>query len=145
MTNYAKRTDANHSELLSEIMYNSIKITLPWPPSLNSYYRHPSSGKLAGRHLISEKGRKYRDDVGFAVIDQLRMMPRLKDRLQVTLICNPPDLRKRDIDNLPKSIFDALAHAQVYINDNQIDDFRVIRGEPLKGGQVLVTVSKIER
>lgn len=33
---------------------------LSWPPSVNKYWRHPTKGKLAGRHLISEEGRRYR-------------------------------------------------------------------------------------
>ena len=44
-----------------------VELTLPWPPSVNGYWRHPTTGKLAGRHLISEAGRAYREAVGWQV------------------------------------------------------------------------------
>jgi len=45
-----------------------IVIDLPWPPSTNHYWRSPNTGKLAGRTLISKKGRDYRKAVAHAVI-----------------------------------------------------------------------------
>ncbi|MBX4563398.1 hypothetical protein CF042_29685, partial [Klebsiella pneumoniae] len=36
-----------------------MKLTLPFPPSVNSYWRAPSKGPLKGRHLVSETGRKF--------------------------------------------------------------------------------------
>ena len=35
-----------------------IKLELPFPPSMNRYYRN-----LNGRTLLSAKGRKYKNDV----------------------------------------------------------------------------------
>ena len=36
--------------------------TLPWPPSVNHYWRTPHRGPLAGRTMISAEGRTYRSD-----------------------------------------------------------------------------------
>jgi crossover junction endodeoxyribonuclease RusA len=33
-----------------------MKLVLPFPPSVNTYWRAPNKGPLKGRHLISEKG-----------------------------------------------------------------------------------------
>ena len=40
-----------------------LNYTLPYPPSVNTYWRHPSRGPLAGRHLISQEGRAYREAI----------------------------------------------------------------------------------
>ena len=120
-----------------------IVMTLPWPPSSNTYWRSLSKGPLAGRVLISEKGRAYRIAAGVAMFDQLRGYPKLSGRLAVTLAVNPPDRRRRDLDNMPKALLDALTHAQVILDDSQIDDLHIVRGPPTPGGCVVVSISVI--
>lgn len=117
-----------------------IVLTLPFPPSVNTYWRSIMKGKLAGRVLISEKGRAYRIAASVAMFDQLRGYPRLAGRLAVTLAVNPPDRRRRDLDNMPKALLDALTHAQVILDDSQIDDLHILRGEPVKDGCVVVSI-----
>ncbi len=121
-----------------------IVLTLPWPPSVNTYWRHPTKGALAGRALISEKGRDYRIAAGVAMFDQLRRYPGLAGRLAVTLACNPPDRRRRDLDNVPKALLDALTHGQVILDDSQIDDLHIVRGAPVKGGCVVVSIRVVD-
>jgi len=41
----------------------------------------------------------------------------------------PPDRRRRDLDNLLKSVLDALEHAGVYADDSQVDLLVVRRCE----------------
>lgn len=53
-----------------------MKLTLPFPPSVNSYWRAPSKGPLKGRHLVSETGRKFQQAARAAIIEQLRAVPR---------------------------------------------------------------------
>lgn len=48
-----------------------MRLTLPFPPSVNKYYRHINKGQLAGRTLISEEGRAFRSAVD-AVVRQAR-------------------------------------------------------------------------
>lgn len=120
-----------------------IVLTLPWPPSINTYWRHIAKGKLAGRVLLSEKGREYRTAAMGVMLDQLGRYPRLSGRLKVTLACNPPDRRRRDLDNMPKALLDALSHAQVILDDSQIDDLHIVRGPPTPGGCVVVSIKVI--
>lgn len=119
-----------------------IEIELPFPPSLNAYYRHPSKGPLAGRHLISAKGREYRSEV-IRRIAPLNYLAR--GRLAVVITCHAPDKRRRDLDNLVKGLNDALTHAGLWADDEQIDDLRIIRGANVSGGKVVVSVREIER
>ena len=119
-----------------------IEIELPFPPSLNAYYRHPSKGPLAGRHLISAKGREYRSEV-IRRIATLNYSAR--GRLAVVITCHAPDKRRRDLDNLVKGLNDALTHAGLWADDEQIDDLRIIRGANVSGGKVVVSVREIER
>lgn len=117
-----------------------IILTLPWPPSVNTYWRHPMSGRLAGRHLISEKGRAYRSAVVSAVRGQLRAAPQLAGRLAVTIRAHAPDRRRRDLDNLPKGLLDSCTHAGLWGDDAQIDRLTILRCQPIAGGAVSMTV-----
>lgn len=120
-----------------------VVLTLPFPPSINTYWRHIAKGKLAGRVLLSEKGREYRTEATGAMLSQLGRMPKLAGRLAVTLAVNPPDRRRRDLDNMPKALLDALTHAQVILDDSQIDDLHIVRGAPTPGGCVVVSIRVI--
>lgn len=116
-------------------------LTLPFPPSVNGYWRHPSKGQLAGRHLISEKGRQYRRAVADFVT--LHRIGRVTGRLSVSIEVFPPDRRKRDLDNLPKGVLDSLAHAGVIADDGDIDSLLIERKGIHKGGMVRVFVATL--
>lgn len=116
-------------------------LKLPWPPSINHYYGRTRTGQ----QFIGSKGKQFRKDV----IEYLRFIPESdrsihKDRrVQVWVEAFPPDRRRRDLDNLKKALLDSLTHAEVWQDDCQVDDLRVVRREPTKGGHVIVHVSVI--
>lgn len=113
-----------------------ITITLPWPPSVNTYWRHPTTGPLAGRHMISEKGRLYR-----AQVKELAWnLPIVRGHCAVLITAFPPDRRQRDLDNLLKSLIDSIAHAALIENDYLIDDLRITRREVKGKGSVIVEI-----
>ena len=114
-----------------------ITLVLPYPPSVNSYWRN-----LAGRTVLSKKGRLYKTAVCRAVI-AAGGNKKLTGRLAVSIVLHPADKRKRDIDNSIKAIGDGLQSAGVYLDDSQIDRLTVTRGEIEKGGIALVTVATI--
>lgn len=116
-----------------------IELQLPYPPSVNHYYRHVGS-----RVLISREGREYRDRVCSAVA-ALGVSP-LDGPLEFQAEVYPPDNRRRDLDNVLKSMFDALQHGGAYKDDSQI--LRIVAhkreahaDEP--GGCVIVRISKL--
>jgi crossover junction endodeoxyribonuclease RusA len=118
----------------------AVTIRLPWPPSVNTYWR--SVGR--GRVLISERGRDYRIAVALAVRERwpgLRHPTRA--RLVVSIYAWPPDRRSRDLDNLPKAVFDALTHAGVWQDDSQIDGLAVTRLAVTKGGFIDVGIEGV--
>lgn len=117
-----------------------IRIVLPWPPSANRYWRHPTRGPLAGRHLISAEGRQFRKMVQGVVLEQLHCRPMLSCPLKVTFEIAPPDRRIRDISNLLKATEDALTHAGVWLDDSQIDHGEQIRRLPHPGGVLVAWI-----
>ena len=54
----------------------------------------------------------------------------------------PPDNRKRDIDNLLKPLLDSLVEYGVIPDDSMIFDLRIQRFDPVKGGEVTLTVCR---
>lgn len=122
-----------------------MKLILPFPPSVNTYWRAPNKGPLAGRHLISAKGRAYQSDACAAIIEQLRKLPKPSSALAaVEIILFPPDARRRDIDNYNKALFDALTHAGIWEDDSQVCRMLVEWGPVVKKGKVEITISKYE-
>lgn len=118
-------------------MSYSASISLPWPPSVNHYWRRV--GKVT---KVSAEGRKYRQDVINLVA--ARQIEPLQDRLAVHVRAYPPDRRRRDLDNLPKALLDSMQHAGLYADDGQIDWLLIERGDVREGGSVEVHLREIE-
>ncbi len=107
------------------------------PPTVNTYYRH-----VGPKVLISAKGRQYRGYVVDAIREiGERMQP---GRYSVSVVMMPPDRRRRDLDNLAKSLWDSLTHAGVWDDDSLVDDMRIVRGGIDSVGRVAVTIRVID-
>ena len=108
---------------------------LPWPPSVNRYYRH-----VGPRVLISREGRKYR----VMVVSRLGgRYPKLEGDLAFTAECHPPDRRRRDLDNLLKGLQDSIVHAGVMGDDSQIKLLHLEMKDPVPEGLVHVHVAPL--
>ena len=114
-----------------------IEITLPWPPSVNTYWRN-----FDGRMIISARGREYRETVGDQMTLQT-MVKHFKGLLRVEIEAFRPDKRRRDLDNLLKATLDGLAHAGVYEDDSQIVDLRIFWAKDI-GGMLKIKIEEIE-
>lgn len=122
-----------------------MKLVLPFPPSVNTYWRAPNKGPLAGRHMVSADGRKYQSAACAAIIEQLRRLPKPSAELAaVEITLYPPDARRRDLDNYNKALFDALTHAGVWEDDSQVKRMLVEWGPVVPKGRVEITISKYE-
>ena len=116
---------------------DSLAIELPFPPSVNTYWR-----TFRGRMLISAKGREYRESVLAAVL-HADARKHFVGRLRLAVSMYPPDRRRRDVDNFLKATLDALTHAGVYEDDSQIDELTIKRGEVREGGALEVFVDEL--
>ncbi len=114
---------------------------LPYPPSVNLYWRHVIvRGRI--RVLLAAAGRRYRTDVAAAVLAQGRV--RYVGRLALTIDVYPPDRRVRDLDNLLKGPLDAMRAIGLYEDDSQIDGLHVRRREVAKGGALMVWINPVK-
>jgi Holliday junction resolvase RusA-like endonuclease len=114
------------------------QVELPFPPSVNHYWR-----RVGARTLISRQGRRFRSDVVRLLAN--RGMTPLAGPLDVRVEVHPPDRRRRDLDNLQKSLLDSLQHGGVYGDDSQIDRLDAWRFDPVEGGKVVVRIAPFRR
>ncbi len=71
-----------------------MKLILPFPPSVNTYWRHPNKGAFAGKSLISTAGRKFQSAACAAIVEQLRRLPKPTSApASVEIVLFPPDNR----------------------------------------------------
>jgi len=103
---------------------DQVRTVLPWPPSVNHYWR-----RVGPRTLISREGRTFRRNVCALLGGGGPRKPPADGRVALAMDAFPPDRRRRDLDNLLKSVLDALEHAGVYADDSQVDLLLVRRGE----------------
>jgi crossover junction endodeoxyribonuclease RusA len=114
-------------------------LTLPWPPSVNHYYRH-----VGPRVLISKDGRRYREAV--AGIARRAAIPTFRVPVEVDIDLLPPDSRRRDADNSLKCTLDSLTHAGVYEDDSLVRRLTVTMKEPLPpDGMAIIRISEHEQ
>ncbi len=120
-------------------LVDSCTLVLPWPPSVNRYWRSlVIKGQV--RVLLSSDGRSYRDSVAARVVKQGN--PHVSGRLLVRVEAWPPDRRARDLDNLFKGSLDSLAHAGVIENDANIDALSIKRRAVKPDGELVVRIRR---
>lgn len=112
-----------------------IEITLPWPPSVNDYWRRRADGKGI---RISAEGVSFREHCQWQAKAQ-RVNVGLTGPLVVDIVAYMPDKRRRDVDNVLKALLDGLTHAGVWGDDSQVVDLRISKA-PTIGGMVKVKV-----
>lgn len=95
-----------------------VKLTLPYPPSLNRMYR-----MVGGRFLISKVGRSYKEEVEKFCMVQ-RFTP-LDGEISVTVRAYRPE-RRGDLDNTFKVLLDSIKGA-CYHDDSQIVELHAKR------------------
>jgi len=115
-----------------------ITLQLPFPPSVNSYWRN-----VNGRTLLSVSGRKYKNEVIASVYEQLKKRPvPLEGDVSVDIKFYPPNNIKRDMDNCFKALFDSLTTARIWLDDSQIKHIESDWIDAQKDGKVLISIYK---
>ena len=100
----------------------TVVLSLLWPPSVNHYWLRSRTG-----NYISPFGKAYRQSVWVEFKHSYPGKSPFKNRLHVKILASPPDNKRRDLDNILKSILDSMQHAGVYEDDNQIDAIEIYR------------------
>jgi len=114
-------------------------LTLPWPPSMNHYWRN-----FRGRTVISREGRTFRANVcALLAGGSGPRKPPAGGRIALAMDAFPPDRRRRDLDNLQKSTLDALQHAGLYEDDSLIDVLLTQRRGVVPGGRLEIRLSEL--
>ena len=122
---------------------DSLEIEMPFPPSLNAYYRNTSRGVL-----ISSQGRAYRARVQAHLLSQ-----RLNSQgvtlpftvpVGITIMVFAVDHRRRDLDNLLKATLDALTHNKIWHDDSLVDYLEIERRHKTDEPKLLVRVWAID-
>ena len=70
-----------------------IDLVLPYPPTVNTYWRRRGS-----TYFVSKVGERYRRDVAL-IVRQQQLKLNLSGRPAIEIIAEPPDKRRRDLDN----------------------------------------------
>lgn len=120
-------------------MSDYLELALPYPPSVNHYWRHTRDGK----HYISAEGKAFRTKV----LQICRLFDPFAGAVKIKMEVFYPDKRERDPDNLQKALFDALTASGLIKDDNNkiIKDYRVVGMDEIrKGGMVVVKIKGLD-
>jgi len=71
------------------------------------------------------------------------LYPKLSGAVSLSVDCYPPDRRRRDLDNLLKSLQDSLVHAGVMGDDSQIRVLHLEMRDPVPEGLVHVQLAPL--
>ena len=129
-------------ETRKPVIMDRISMTLPYPPSVNHYWKTRvlrRGARYVPQVYVSPDGQRYQRTVA-KVLDGV---PRFNGQLRVQILVQPPDGRARDLDNVLKCLLDSLTKAGVWHDDQQIDSLLVVRGSQVDGGSVLVVVENM--
>lgn len=113
-----------------------ITLELPLAPTINSYY-----GFQGSRRFVRPAGLAFRKLVSELVAEAGNET--LQGRLSMFVAIHPADKRRQDIDNRAKSLLDALTHAGLWVDDEQLDELHLVRREIVKGGKIVVVITEI--
>ena len=119
-----------------------VQIVLPWPPSVNHYWVR------AGRRVVlSDAATEFRR-AALQALAQHRIQHRpawpFTGRVAIRVVLHPPNRARRDIDNHGgKAALDALTHALVLSDDEQVDTLIIQRGNVVRGGCAVITIMPI--
>ena len=90
-------------------------LILPWPPSGNTATRHTK----AGGHYLTDDHHRFRSCVA-SIWQQSKFKP-VQSPFAVEVVWYPPDRRRRDSDNVQKTLFDALIKCGAIADDSMAD------------------------
>lgn len=117
-----------------------VQFELPWPPTVNSYWK-PIVRKGRAVLILTDRAIEYRKLALFMLNKQKVKGLAILDPVHIKVTYHPPTKRKYDIDNFLKGTLDAITHGYIWKDDEQIIDMYVRKGSVEKFGRVRVQIS----
>lgn len=112
-------------------------VDLPWPPSALS----PNASSPGAWRVKQKAAKAYKADC--AIVCRASLRKAEIDRAHLTISFCPPDRRRRDLDNMLARIKHGLDAVSETIGiDDSLFGLTLVRGEPVKGGVVRITVGE---
>ena len=108
-------------------------LIVPFPPSVNNYW-----GFSGHRRYLTKKAVAFKAEVLYQVSNTTARFG--SSPVEISVMLYPPDRRARDIDNVAKSLNDALVQAGVMDDDSQIKKLTLEFGDVFKGGKAEVSI-----
>lgn len=95
-----------------------IELTLPFPPSVNHYWRRT---ERRGRSALTDAAVKFHKNAETEIfVQRVRPSETISGPVLVEMWLYPPDRRVRDIDNHKKGVYDALEKNGIILSDSLI-------------------------
>ncbi len=123
---------------------DKLTIVLPPVPSVNAMYMNTKYGK----RIRTKKAREWFSQAEYIIRNAMEIQgwtTTVKTKVVVEVMIYWPDNRKRDADNIGKSLNDALEHAGVFDNDRwalpRYIDFAVDKENP----RVVCVIHKFDK
>lgn len=110
-----------------------MNVTIPYPPSVNRYWRRSAVGMY-----LSKEGRQFKEKVKQIVGDSHQP---LTGPVQVLIHVFRPQ-KRGDLDNILKATLDSF-NGLLYIDDSQIVKILAIRGDDKLNPRVEVTINAL--
>ncbi|HYG67726.1 MAG TPA: RusA family crossover junction endodeoxyribonuclease [Anaeromyxobacteraceae bacterium] len=120
-----------------------MKLRLPYPPSVNHYWRHLPTGRGRMSVIIGEEGQRFRGAVWIEA--RRRRLAMIEGPVAIDIVVTRPDLRRRDFDNIEKATFDALVFAKLIEDDSLVLDKRTRDSYVIeRDGAIDITIEPME-
>lgn len=111
-----------------------VVLELPYPPSINHYFNYQH-----GRPVLSKEARAFRTQVR-RIANECSAKPKM-GLVALRIDIYPPDDRRRDCDNVQKSVIDALQHAGIFWDDSQIVWLLSIKHQPVEQARIKILLA----
>lgn len=120
-----------------------IRLTLPLPPSINSYWRSATTRAGVTKVLISREGRRWKKQAGLIAQMQHGGAPLAGD-VGLEIVAYFRD-RRRDLDNILKPSLDLLQAAGIIENDRQVVRIVATRATDRGNPRVEIEITPLSR